>query len=202
VIVGIRFGFGYWRRWIAERRARLALRGLLDILDGKSIAIVGNAASLLSDQYGFLIDEHDIVVRMNRGFPVDAASQGTRFDLWCFSGFRAALNPPKGFVPPRSVWMSHRRMKKGRVGHDCIFYPRSYWRALRDRLGARPSIGALAVDLIARATPREVTVIGFDFKRTGTFYQDVNHIGPHDFAAEERYIMEVVQERSWRFVAT
>lgn len=200
--MGIRFGLGYWRRWSANRRARRELQPLFDFLNGKSIAIVGNANSLLSHQYGSLIDEHEVVVRMNRAFPLDPVAQGTRFDLWCFSGFRAALNPPRGFVVPPSVWMSHKRMKTGKVGHDCIFYPRSYLRTLRDRLGARPSVGALTVDLISRAAPRAVTVIGFDFKRTGTFYQNVNHIGPHDFSAEARYVMEVVKQRSWRFVET
>lgn len=192
-----------WQRWSAERRSRRDLQLLLAFLDGKSIAIVGNATSLLSHQYGSLIDQHEIVVRMNRGFPVNPAAQGIRFDLWCFSGFRAALHTPRGFVaPPRAVWMWHKRMKKERVGFDCIFYPRSYWQRLSDRIGARPSIGALTIDLVSRATPREVTVIGFDFKRTGTFYQGVNHIGPHDFSAEARYVMDVVKERSWRFVAT
>jgi len=191
-----------WQSWTTDRRSRRDLATLLEFLDGKSVAIVGNATSLLSHQYGSLIDEHEVVVRMNRAFPRDPVAQGTRFDLWCFSGFRAALNPPRGFVVPTSVWMSHKRMKPGKVGHDCIFYPRSYLRTLHDRLGARPSVGALTVDLISRAAPRAVTVIGFDFKRTGTFYQNVNHIGPHDFSAEERYVMEVVKQRSWRFVET
>jgi hypothetical protein len=192
-----------WQRWIAERRSHRELNVLLAFLNGKSIAIVGNATSLLSHQYGPLIDGHEVVVRMNRGFPVNTAAQGTRFDLWCFSGSRAALHTPKGFTaPPRAVWMWHKRMRKELLGFDCIFYPRAYWQRLNDRLGARPSIGALTIDLVARATPREVTVIGFDFKRTGTFYQGFNHIGPHDFSAEARYVMDMVEKKGWRFVAT
>jgi hypothetical protein len=189
-----------WQRWIADRRARRDLEALLEFLDGKSVAIVGNANSLLSHQYGSLIDEHEVVVRMNRGFPVNPEAQGTRFDLWCFSGPRVALERPKGFVVPRSVWMWHNRMKKEKVGLDCLVYPRSYWRALHDQLGARPSVGALTIDLISRAAPRKVTVIGFDFKRTKSVYQRYNHIGPHDFSAEARYVMEIVNQRSWRFV--
>ncbi len=195
------FGWEYWQRRIADRRSLREVQALLDFLDGKSIAIVGNATSLLSHQYGPLIDEHEVVVRMNRGFPLNPAAQGTRFDLWCFSGFGAVINPPKSFVAPRAIWMPHRRLTK-KTDLDCITYPRPYWRALRARLGARPSLGALTIDLISRAAPREVTVIGFDFKRTGTFYQSFNHIGPHDFSTEAHYVMEVVKERSWRFVET
>jgi hypothetical protein len=196
------FNRRFWRRWMAERRSHRELRSLLQFLNGKSIAIVGNATSLLSHQYGPLIDTHEVVVRMNRGFPVNPGAQGMRFDLWCFSGFRATFNLPKGFVAPRAVWMWHKRMKREKVGLDCLFYPRSYWRALRDRFGTRPSLGALTVDLISRAAPRNVTVIGFDFKRTRSFYQHFNHIGPHDYEAEKRYIMEVIKKKSWHFIAT
>lgn len=72
-----------WKRigsWIARRRADSAaewrLRTLLDSLDGKSVAIVGNSMSLLSHRYGDLIDGHDIVVRMTKGFPTDPAASG------------------------------------------------------------------------------------------------------------------------------
>ena len=129
------FSWAYWQRRIAERRERRELQALLDSLDGRSIAIVGNAISLLSHQYGSLIDGHEVVVRMNRGFPVNPAAQGVRFDLWCFSGPRVALERPKAFVAPPSVWMWHNRMKKEKVGpdFDCLLYPRP--------TGARCTIG-------------------------------------------------------------
>lgn len=189
------------RRWIAERRSRRALRALLASLDGKSVAIVGNAASLLAHAHGALIDGHDVVVRMNMGFPVDPAAQGTRCDLWCFSNYRATLQAPDGFVAPRSVWMSP-KFRDWRGGIDCCFYPIAWWRALRDRLGARPSVGAMTIDLVSRAKPREVTVIGFDFNRSKTFYETRTLPSPHDFAAEERYVTGLIARRSWRFVAT
>ena len=195
-------GLASMRRWIAERQSRRALRTLLASLDGKSIAIVGNATSLLAHQHGALIDGHDVVVRMNMGFPVDPAAQGTRFDLWCFSNDRATLQAPVGFVAPRSVWMSPKFRDRRAGSIDCCFYPIAYWKALRDRLGARPSVGAMTIDLVARASPRQVTVIGFDFNRSKTFYETRTLPSPHDFAAEERYVTDLIARRSWRFVAT
>ncbi|MBA4100013.1 MAG: hypothetical protein C0484_24975 [Rhodospirillum sp.] len=197
----MKFGLASLRRWIAERRSRRALRELLASLDGKSVAIVGNATSLLAHRHGALIDGHDVVVRMNMGFPVDAAAQGTRFDLWCFSNYRATLQAPDGFVAPRSVWMSP-KFRDWQGGIDCCFYPIADWRALRDRLGARPSVGAMTIDLVSRASPRQVTVIGFDFNRSKTFYETRTLPSPHDFAAEERYVTDLIARRSWRFVAT
>ena len=198
----MKFGLASLRRRIAERRLRRALGALLASLDGKSVAIVGNATSLLVHAHGALIDGHDVVVRMNMGFPVDPAAQGMRFDLWCFSNYRATLQAPDGFVAPRSVWMSPKFRDWQGGGIDCCFYPKAYWRALRDRLGARPSVGAMTIDLVARASPRQVTIIGFDFNRSKTFYETRTLPSPHDFAAEERYVTDLIARRSWRFVAT
>ena len=72
----MKFGLASLRRWIAERRSRRALHALLASLDGKSVAIVGNATSLLAHRHGALIDGHDVVVRMNMGFPVDRGRAG------------------------------------------------------------------------------------------------------------------------------
>lgn len=188
-----------WQDWVAKRRD---LRALLNFLDGKSIAIVGNATSLLDHQYGGLIDEHEIVTRMNMGFPINPAAQGTRCDLWCFSSYRATRRSPQDFVAPRSVWMSPKYRDQPDHGLDCHFYPISYWRKLHRRLGARPSVGAMTIDLVSHAKPRRVTIIGFDFNRSKSFYENRTVPGPHDFAAEQRYVMDLVKERAWRFVAT
>lgn len=199
----MRLPFGWhWQRWMAERRSLRDLQALLGFLDGKSIAIVGNATSLLDHQYGALIDEHEIVTRMNMGFPINPAAQGTRCDLWCFSNFRATLLAPRGFVAPRSVWMSPKFRDQADHGVDCYFYPVSFWRKLNRQLGARPSVGAMTIDLVSRAKPRQVTIIGFDFNRSKTFYENRTQPSPHDFAAEARYVMDLVARRSWRFVAT
>jgi hypothetical protein len=190
------------RRWIVDRRERRGLQPLLDSLAGKSVAIVGNATSLLSHQHGALIDGHDIVARMNMGFPIDPAAQGTRFDLWCFSNYRATRQVPEGFVPPPAVWMSPRfRDIPADVG-KCYFYPDSYWRRLRRLFGARPSVGVMTIDLVCHASPRQVTVIGFDFNRTKSFYENRTEPSPHDFVAEARYVTDLVAQRSWRFVTT
>ena len=197
-----KLGWAPVRRWIAARRSSRELCALLASLDGRSVAIVGNATSLLAHRHGALIDGHDIVVRMNMGFPVDPAAQGTRFDLWCFSNYRATLQAPDGFVAPRSVWMSPKLRDWRGGGVDCCFYPLPYWEALHDKLGARPSVGAMTIDLVSRAAPREVTIIGFDFNRSKTFYETRTLPSPHDVAAEERYVTDLIARRSWRFVAT
>jgi hypothetical protein len=199
----MRFPFGRnVRRWIADRGSRHAVQPLLEFLDGKSVAIVGNAASLMDHSHGAFIDEHEVVTRMNMGFPIHPEAQGHRFDLWCFSHFRVLHYAPEGFLMPRLVWMSPTFRDKADHGIDCYFYPLADWRALRDRLGSRPSVGAMTIDLVSRSAPRQVTILGFDFKRTDTFYDKGGPPGPHNFAAEARYIADLAARRSWQFVVT
>ena len=189
-------------RWLADRRARRELAPVLALFEGRRVAIVGNAASLLQHSHGALIDQHDLVVRMNLGFPVNPAAQGHRFDLWCFSHHRVLRQAPPGFVAPTSVWMSPKFREQADRAIACCFYPMSYWRALRAQLGARPSVGVMTIDLVSRGKPREVTIIGFDFNRSKSFYETRTLPSPHDFAAEERYVTDLIARRSWRFVAT
>jgi hypothetical protein len=189
-------------RWLADYRARRALAPVLALLEGRRVAIVGNAANLLHHSHGALIDQHDLVVRMNLGFPVNPAAQGHRFDLWCFSHYRVLRQTPPGFVAPTSVWMSPKFRDQADRAIPHRFYPMSYWRALRRQLGARPSVGAMTIDLVSHAKPREVMIIGFDFNRSKTFYETRTLPSPHDFAAEERYVTDLIAHRSWRFVIT
>lgn len=193
--------------WAEERRARKALKPLLQFLNGKSIAIVGNATSLLSHSYGPLIDGHEVVTRMNKGFPISPVAQGRRFDLWGFSNYRILAKTPKNLVCPRLIWMSptYRERADRELSSrqaECFFYPLKDWSALHERLGARPSVGAMTIDLISRSKPRQVTIIGFDFNRTKSFYENRTTPSPHDFATESRYVLGMVERLSWRFIAT
>ncbi|QYK41497.1 MAG: 2-amino-4-hydroxy-6-hydroxymethyldihydropteridine diphosphokinase [Paracoccaceae bacterium] len=158
------------------------------IFAGRTVAVVGNAASLLGTRHGAAIEAADCVVRMNLGVPVDPVAQGVRTDVLAFSTAALGLERLAGFAAPVHVWMS----PKGRGGAAAatlprlLHYPLDWWAELNAALGARPSTGAMVIDLVTRCGAREVVLFGFDWKRSPTFYQDAPHIGPHDFAAEER----------------
>lgn len=193
------------RRWLLKRRNEAAragrFRALMRHLDGRSVAIVGNSTSLLATTQGKLIDSHDVIIRMNRGFPIKPAAQGARLDVWCFSNIDMARQAPAGFAAPHAIWMSPKLRHQLDGSVDCGFYPILRWRRLRARLGAPPSVGAMAVDLVSCATPASVSIFGFDFKRSGTFYTASVEKGRHDYAAESRYVMAMAQRPGWRFVA-
>jgi hypothetical protein len=176
------------------------MQRLLDHLAGRKVAIVGNATSLLAHAWGGFIDAHDVVVRMNRGVPVDTAAQGRKFDVCCFSTLRDHAAVLRQSAPSFAVWMSPKFRDEYDGSIDVCFYPLEFWQELHDRLKARPSVGAMTVDLVSRSAADAVSVIGFDFKRSGTFYASGQHIGPHDYVAESRYVLETCAAKAWRFV--
>lgn len=178
------------------------LAEVMAYLAGRSVAVVGNASSLLSHAYGDFIDGHDVVVRMNRGIPIDAIAQGCSLDICCFSTIPEIGDILERASPRFAIWMSPRARRRYWGTPGVRFYALDHWQALRSRLGARPSVGALAIDLISRSAARTASILGFDFKASGTFYAAQQHLGPHDYRAESRYILGLVKERSWCFVDT
>ena len=54
---------------------------LFTYLSGKTISLVGNAQSLLEKEQGELIDSSDVVMRINRGYPVDFKRHGTKTNV-------------------------------------------------------------------------------------------------------------------------
>jgi hypothetical protein len=60
---------------------------LREIVDGKSVALVGNAVSLANANKGVEIDMHDVVIRMNLGIPsVIGTLSGNRLELTAGAG--------------------------------------------------------------------------------------------------------------------
>ncbi|WP_170575664.1 glycosyltransferase family 29 protein [Ruegeria atlantica] len=166
----------------------------------RSVAIVGNAASLLSMRHGRAIDSCDIVVRMNRGVPKSIISQGTRTDILAFSTPRIIEDVYLEFDARRLIWMSPKlREQSAQTNWDGMsFYPLERWEHLHQRLTARPSVGAMTVDLISCLNPRHVSIFGFDFKRTLTNYSAKQHFGPHDFQGEENYVRDTAARLGWK----
>ena len=170
---------------------------------GKTIAVVGNAQSLLAMRHGAAIDGHDVVLRMNRGLPEVPPAQGRRTDILAFATFQLVRDLHERFRARRYVWMSPKgREDAAAAGLPAAteFYDLGRWQAVHDRLGARPSVGAMVLDYLSALGPAAVTVFGFDFKRTRTFYRPDDFVGCHDYRAEEAFCTALARERGWRLV--
>jgi hypothetical protein len=196
------------RRWrfgdLPERLANEAyglasLDALRPLLDGRRVAMVGNAGALLDSSHGAAIDAHDTIVRFNRGFVRVPASQGKRTDLAAI-----ACKMPYGeiarFGAPPVLWLAAGPglMSSSFLAHAgaMAVNPPSQWAAAAALLdGKRPSSGLLMLQLLrSHFRPSAVTLFGFDWKRSPTYYENPDDPrqardgGPHGWDREEAVV--------------
>ncbi|MEG3641109.1 glycosyltransferase family 29 protein [Magnetococcus sp. PR-3] len=164
----------------------------------RSVAVVGNAASLFQKNLGGAIDGHDIVLRMNSGYIRDVKQQGAKFHVHVFSQIFTIPHWPVDQRPAHTVWMSP-SMREHNPDPSQIFYPLPLWHALHQQLGARPSVGAMCVDMVTQMGAAHMGVFGFDFKKSPTFYDGNTNRSVHDFDREAEYIQALLKARGWRF---
>lgn len=183
-----------------EDQLRFNLR---QIVAGRKISLVGNAASLLSSRFGAQIDD-ECVVRLNSGVPIRPVAQGRRVDIHCFTTRSSLLHNMKRaswrvrlkrryFDKAFSVWMS--AMERDLCENpQQAFYPLALLNDLTARLGASPSVGSRALHMLTELTDAEIWLFGFDFKESMTYYRQKENRGPHDWAAEREYAYSLVRE--------
>jgi hypothetical protein len=186
--------------WQAPRGLVLKLtRDSADVfgraIAGKSVAIVGNAKSLLDTDFGPLIDAHDVVIRLNKGFVVAPSAQGARTDMIGVTPELTEDEIVRRFDPALILFLipklRHLRIYRTENVRKLVFYPLRHWLSDRNMIGRRPSSGFMAVSYVLRLeSAASVTLYGFDFGATETYYNPPDYRTPHDYAAEQRIILD------------
>lgn len=165
----------------------------------QTIALVGNASSLRDSSFGPEIDAADCVIRINQGafVPLYPESTGVRTDVLFLTLNGLAIEKAWMYLRARRkartvVAMSpHKRRVMGiDLKHLIPVYASEWHRELHDQLGARPSTGAMAVDLLRRTVDdvSQISVYGFDFWGSPTTYTGIAQAAPHDPVAEEAFV--------------
>jgi len=164
-------------------------------LAGRRIAIVGNARALAQTGQGAQIDAANLVIRINRAPMPAAASHGTRTDWLALA---TSLEPADyaRIAPARLLWMSHKRKRLRRWmarTEGFHLYPCRDFDALARTLGARPTTGALLIDLAQRSEAAAIHLHGFDFFASQSLSgrRDAAAV-PHDFAAEAAWVQALL----------
>lgn len=169
---------------------------LLAALEGRSVALVGNARALAEGAQGAQIDSHDLVIRMNRAPMPSALSHGTRAD-WLALGLRLTEAERARLAPSRILWMPAKRWRldwRSATSAGFYMHPRADIAALAARLGAKPTTGALMIDLLLRSRLRALDLYGFDFFASLSLsgHRAAKDV-PHDFAAEAAWVAALAE---------
>jgi len=168
-------------------------------VSGRSVALVGNARSLSSLSLGQEIDSCELVIRLNAAPNQKIGSHGARTS-WIASSTLLSPRCLRALKPERLIWMSPRRRALALVAYGSLlpmsFYPGEWWHMLAARLGgARPSTGAMVIDLIVRLGEfSELRLFGFDFFQSGSLSQrGLSSPPPHDFVREREYVLQLLK---------
>lgn len=169
---------------------------LLAALEGKKVALIGNARSLAETDHGAEIDAADLVIRINRAPMPSAQSHGSRTD-WLALAVRLSDQDRARIAPDRILWMSHKRKRLDwRSADSAGFYlhPLNDYQALKDRLAAPPTTGAMMIDLLMRSALSRLTLYGFDFFASQSLSgRRTAEQVPHDFSAEAGWAADLAR---------
>lgn len=183
------------RPWsVSDARAIARLKRLDPLINGARVAIIGNAQSLFDQRLGEEIDGHDVIVRMNHGVVRAPAHQGSRTEVLCVAAPMTKTCVVESFGGPVLIHTSAHREKIAwsvLYGYpELYFAPQGFWLALKRDLKGAPSTGLMAIELLSKFfSPGEVTLYGFDWMSTKTFYHDaVLARWGHDWNAEAKRV--------------
>ena len=143
------------------------------------ISVVGNAKSIFNYNYGEIIDSADLVVRFNRGAPINPESQGMKTDILVF------MNPGSKNAFPDGLEYWHTKDFPERV-------------VLEQVLNAPPSNGIVALEKIKNDyADADVMIFGFDWKETESFWRSDRPTTKHNYKNEKEYCLRLIKEQGW-----
>jgi hypothetical protein len=173
-----------------------------NIVQNKSVAVVGNAMSLHDMNFGKNIDSHDIVIRMN--IPGNMYyknlfrnAYGVKTDVWCFWNIGAFMKAHendytilyKRYFENNKIYKLQIQEGKKRFKNYHrfeILYDDAKLSNLEttinqiyplrlNRKKFKFSTGFLLLNYLCECDTKHVSIYGMDFKKTPTFYQPENH---------------------------
>ena len=179
----------------ALQRLSAPQSAVLDDLAGKRIALIGNARALAETRHGAQIDAADLVIRINRAPMPSAESHGGRTD-WLALAVRLAATDRARLAPARILWMSPKRKRLDwhtATSPGFYLHPLADYQALKARLDAPPTTGAMMIDLIARSEMARLELYGFDFFASLSLSgrRTADQV-PHDFKGESEWARKLM----------
>ncbi|PKM46517.1 MAG: hypothetical protein CVV05_02240 [Gammaproteobacteria bacterium HGW-Gammaproteobacteria-1] len=163
-------------------------------LSGRRVALVGNSERLFeSDRQ---VDGYERVIRINNGHLAGRhhATAGSRTDVLALS-LAVDVSEPLFESVGLVMWMTPKHeMITPELAPFLTHYPQAQWDRLYAELGTRPSTGCMMFDFLIRNIGfASLTLLGFDFWRSPTWYTAASRPGPHSPENEERYVRSAIE---------
>lgn len=210
------------RRRELERRRRIRDRrldeissdssSLLDYLKGKRVVVVGPAEYLQGRGLGRWIDDHDVVVRMNRSRPL-AEDYGSRTDilfnfiteLWAdyFIDQQPFLEDGlKAIVTTTALPNYYCRFRR-KTKIPTFLLTKQEYRAIRNEIGSKPNTGTVAVAYLLTTKIASLDVVGMDLYASGYCKGYGGNLDPgsHDFDTQAIFLDTLQQDKRLTFDA-
>ena len=154
--------------------------------DDKKVIIVGNSPSILSEEYGSLIDSYDIVIRLNKcttkGFEKYI---GSKTDIWATTHQKYHNKfVPDDYKNIKELWKRTPHVKNFKFPKDfpkdvkeLVMYKTSEFAFKQEisKLKKEPCTGLLAI-LTSTLFYKDITIVGFTFytehKNATAYYRE------------------------------
>lgn len=157
-------------------------------LEGKTVALIGNARALLETRQGSAIDKHDIVIRVNGAPGLGTEAAGSKL-TWIACADRTAHD-----VTPTVLWLGrkvrkipYRLMISGRL----FIYDQVRRDSLSGDLSARASTGIMGIELLLRSPVKSIDLFGFDFYASRSLSGvHTKESTPHNYTEEEKWVFD------------
>ena len=171
-----------------------SLSTLKEYIKNKSVAIVGNSQDIFNTKYGIDIDNHDIVIRFNKGYPIRKESQGSKTDILFLA---CTLNEQE-----LKMFNSKYTIKRSKYcGNNCSFTLKDddKYQFIQDRnneskrIGEKishPSTGFVAIQFCLSSECKCIDLYGFDGLKNPTYYNKSNYKTLHNGDKEFEKILE------------
>jgi hypothetical protein len=180
----------------------VGIEGLKTAVDGKKIAVIGNASGIFGKNLGQEIDDNDVVIRFNRGMVQVAKDQGVRTDIVGTGRPLSEKEILSGYNTRKLMWLSYRWWRiptwTSEIWRMTEVIPLPLLRDAHEKLGIRPTSGFVMLNLLLQhSKPAHVTLYGFDFYNSPNFYRGVvsNKISDHSPEMEKEFIHRVLKLR-------
>ncbi len=160
-------------------------------LKNKNICLLGNARSILNNKKN--IDKYDVVCRMNRGVSKGREKYiGSRTDI-LFISTKFNNYYLHNFKPKYVIWMTESQgLASEWIRKNAIQNPPEDWQKLKSEFppGILPSTGILSIYFLLKYINfKSLTIYGFDFFKSGTWYHHLRNSPWHEKNTEKQLIL-------------